>query len=160
RTPSAARELDRSGRARVPRARLGAGGHPMPASELLEAMRTCRTVRYLRPDPVSDDLLRTVLTAATWAPSGGHRQPRRFLVVRDPARKRALRDLYQPVWERFAAAYEARMVAREPEARGRIERMMRAANHLASHLHEAPVIVVVCVRIGDLAITDAGLERP
>src|SRR5262245_41542048 len=132
----------------------------MADMDLFEALRTTRTVRRLKPDPVPDDLLRTVLTAATWAPSGGNRQPWRFLVVRDAARKRALRDLYQPLWERFAAAYEARMIARAPEGRGRIERMMRAARHLADHLHEAPVIVVVCVRITELAITDAGLDRP
>ena len=127
---------------------------------LLEAMRTCRTVRRLRPDPIPEALLRQVLTAATWAPSGGNRQPWRFLVVRDPERKRALRDLYQPLWQSFSAAYSARMLERAPEARARITRMMGAADHLAEHLDRAPVIVVFCVHLPDLAITDAGLDRP
>jgi nitroreductase len=128
--------------------------------ELFEAMRTCRTVRRLRPDPVPEELLHRVLTAATWAPSGGNRQPWRFLVVRDAELKRRLQGLYQPLWQSFSAAYAARMLALAPESRGRIERMLRAADHLADHLHEAPVIVIVCVHLPDLAITDAGLDRP
>jgi nitroreductase len=132
----------------------------MPAIDVLEAMRTCRAVRRLRPDPVPDDVLRQVLTAATWAPSGGNRQPWRFVVVRDPERKRGLRDLYLPLWERFGDAYRQAILRRTPELREQIERMIRAADHLAHHLHEAPVIVVVCVHVPDLAITDAGLDRP
>jgi nitroreductase len=127
---------------------------------LFEAMSTCRTVRRLRPDPVPDDLLRRVLRAATWAPSGGNRQPWRFLVVRDAARRRQLQELYLPLWREFSAAYAERLLALEPARRGPTERMLRAADHLAEHLHEAPLLVVVCVHLPDLAITDAGLDRP
>lgn len=49
-----------------------------------------RDVRRFRPDAVDDDVLRRVLTAAHQAPSVGHSQPWRFLVVRDAAtRERA-----------------------------------------------------------------------
>src|SRR5213594_2204446 len=114
----------------------------MAEISLFEALRTCRTVRRLRPDPVPDELLRKVLTAATWAPSGGNRQPWRFLVVRDAERKRQLRDLYLPLWRTFSQAYTARLAgARSPESRARQERMLRSADHLAEHFHEAPVIV-------------------
>src|SRR5436309_14567711 len=102
----------------------------MADMDLFEALRTTRTVRRLRPDPVPDELLRKVLTAATWAPSGGNRQPWRFLVVRDPERKRQLRQLYLPLWQSFCEAYTARMIALAPESRDRIERMVRAADHL------------------------------
>jgi len=50
---------------------------------LYEAMRTTRAVRRLRPDPIPDDVLRRVLEAATFAPSGGNRQAWRIIVVRD-----------------------------------------------------------------------------
>lgn len=43
-----------------------------------------RDVRRFRPDPIPDDVLRRVLTAAHVAPSVGHSQPWRFVVVRDP----------------------------------------------------------------------------
>jgi nitroreductase len=134
----------------------------MPTAEidLFDAMRTCRTVRRFRPDPVPDDVLRRVLTAATWAPSGGNRQPWRFVVVRDPTLKTRLRDLYLPLWQAFSDAYAARLRALSGRSRASADRMLRSADRLAHHLHEAPVIVVVCVRMADLAITDAGLDRP
>ena len=43
----------------------------MPEMGLYEAMRTTRAVRRLRPDPIADDVLRRVLEAATFGPSGG-----------------------------------------------------------------------------------------
>jgi nitroreductase len=132
----------------------------MAELDVFEVMRTARTIRRLRPDPIPDDVLRRVLTAATWAPSGGNRQPWRFVVVRDAALKRELQALYQPLWQGFSAAYAARMLALAPESRAGTERMLRAADHLADHLHEAPAIVVVCVHVPELAITDAGLDRP
>jgi nicotinate-nucleotide--dimethylbenzimidazole phosphoribosyltransferase len=51
-----------------------------------------RDVRRYRPDPVDPELVRRVLTAAHMAPSVGHSQPWRFIVVSDPAtRDRAAR---------------------------------------------------------------------
>jgi nitroreductase len=132
----------------------------MAELDVFEAMRTARTIRRLRPDPIPDDVLRRVLTAATWAPSGGNRQPWRFVVVREAALKRELQALYQPLWQSFAAVYAERMRALMPESQAATERMLRAADHLANHLHEAPAIVVVCVHMPELAITDAGLDRP
>jgi nitroreductase len=128
--------------------------------DLFEAMSTLRSVRRLRKDPVPDDLLRKVLTAATWAPNGGNRQPWRFIVVRDPETKTTLRDLYLPHWTAYENAHRP-AIAKLPDAeRTRMERMYATARHLAEHIHEAPIIVVVCVHIPDLAITDAKLGRP
>src|SRR5947208_4552900 len=113
----------------------------MAEISLFEALRTCRTVRRLKPDPVPDALLRQVLTAATWAPSGGNRQPWRFLVVRDAERKRQLRELYLPLWRNFSQAYTRHLETLAPAARAPQVRMVRAADHLAEHYHEAPVII-------------------
>jgi nitroreductase len=128
--------------------------------DLFEAMSTLRSVRRLRSDPVPDDLLRKVLTAATWAPNGGNRQPWRFIVVRNAETKRTLRDLYLPHWTTYENAHRP-AVAKLPEPeRSRMEKTFATARHLAEHIHEAPVIVVVCVHLPDLAITDAKLGRP
>ncbi|HEY2794016.1 MAG TPA: 5,6-dimethylbenzimidazole synthase [Micromonosporaceae bacterium] len=54
---------------------------------LYEILRARRDVRRFRPDPIDDDVLRRVLEAAHTAPSVGHSQPWRFVVVRDPARR-------------------------------------------------------------------------
>lgn len=44
-----------------------------------------RDVRRFRPDPVPPELLRKVLTAGHQAPSVGHSQPWRFIVIREQA---------------------------------------------------------------------------
>ena len=66
-----------------------------------EILRTNGTCRYYKPDAVSDDVLGKVLDAARWAPSGGNRQPLSFVAVRDPKKKRALKELYLPIWNEF-----------------------------------------------------------
>lgn len=51
-----------------------------------------RDVRRYRPDPVDPEIVRRVLAAGHMAPSVGHSQPWRFIVVSDPAaRERAAR---------------------------------------------------------------------
>lgn len=58
--------------------------------DVFEAIRTRRSVRKFRPKPVPDENLETILEAGRLAPSAGNRQPWRFVVVKDPERKRAL----------------------------------------------------------------------
>ena len=63
-------------------------GWALPAADrdgLYRAVAARRDVRRYRPDPVPDEVLTRVLTAAHQAPSVGHSQPWRFVVVRDPA---------------------------------------------------------------------------
>lgn len=64
-----------------------------------EAMFTQRAIRRLdRDKPVSDADLKTVLDAASKAPSGGNTQPARFLVIRDRERIAAFGKLYHEAW--------------------------------------------------------------
>jgi len=61
-------------------------GWAFPAAEreaLYAVIGARRDVRRFRPDPVDEATLRRVLTAAHRAPSVGHSQPWRFIVVRD-----------------------------------------------------------------------------
>src|SRR5579885_3002207 len=121
--------------------------------DVFEAMRTCRAIRRLRPDPIPPALLTRVLEAATWAPSGGNRQPWRFLVVTEPRLKAALRDLYLPTWRAYREQ-RVRLAAGLPaERRRRDGRGLAAGGHRAVHLAGAPVIVVVCARLKDLTTT-------
>lgn len=50
-------------------------------------------VRAYRPDPVPDDVLRRVLDTARRAPSAGHSQGQSFVVLTDPATRRAVAEL-------------------------------------------------------------------
>lgn len=66
---------------------------PEDAREMFyDIVRARRDVRRYRPDPVEPELVRRVLAAAHMAPSVGHSQPWRFIVVSEPAtRERAAR---------------------------------------------------------------------
>jgi len=59
-----------------------------------EAIFTQRAIRRLKSDPVSDADLEIILAAAARAPSGGNRQPWRFVVVRDQKLKEQLAQWY------------------------------------------------------------------
>ena len=69
--------------------------------DLFEVMETCRAIRYLRPDPIPEELLERILWAATRAPSPGNSQGWDFLVVDDPEKKQTI-----------AAAVRAAMASR------------------------------------------------
>lgn len=126
--------------------------------ELYDAMSTLRAVRRLRPDPIPEDVLERVLTAATWAPTGGNHQSWHIIVVRDAELKQGLEDLYRPHWMGYVPGYEAHMKdmpAREAESS---RKALEAGTYLATHMHEAPVICVFCFNPNHITVTDA--EQP
>jgi nitroreductase len=128
--------------------------------DLYDAMSTLRAVRRLRPDPIADEIIERVLTAATWAPTGGNTQPWRIVAVTDPAKKQALQDLYSPHWDTYIPGYEARLEHMPEEVKSSSIKAMEAGNYLASHMHEVPMIAVFCFNPKLMAITDAELDRP
>ena len=108
---------------------------------LLEGIRTCRALRRLKPDPVPPALIRMVCEAGPCAPSGGNRQPWIVVAVTDAERRRWIADRYRPLFHQYIQpALEA---AQDPAYPAAKRRNMRAAIHLADHLHEAPVHLVV-----------------
>lgn len=62
--------------------------------DLYEAMGSQRAVRRLKADPISDAVLARVLTAASWAPTGGNVQPFRMITVQDRQKLSVLQGLY------------------------------------------------------------------
>lgn len=58
--------------------------------DFYEVIRTRRSIRSYKPDPIPDDVLTRILGAARIAPSGSNRQPWKFIVVRDEELKRRL----------------------------------------------------------------------
>lgn len=109
--------------------------------DLLEAIGTLRAMRRLKPDPVSDDELWTILDAAVKAPSGGNRQPWNFLVIRDPDTKRKLAEYYLDGWNRIYGPFRDFALADPATAR-----TYRSADHLAHHLAEVPVLILATVQ--------------
>ena len=58
--------------------------------DVLEAIRTRRSIRKFRSKPIPDEKLKMILEAGRLAPSAGNRQPWLFVVVKDLERKRTL----------------------------------------------------------------------
>ncbi len=111
---------------------------------LFEIMRSTRSMRRLKPDPVPDDMIRQVLDAGVCAANGGNMQNWRFLVVQDPTVKAKVGALYKRAWdEQVGPKYRAGGPALGMTAE-RFARMLEAAQYLADHFHEAPVWIVPC----------------
>ncbi len=98
---------------------------------LYDTIGARRDVRRFRPDPVPAQVLQRVLAAAHAAPSVGHSQPWRFLVVDDAA-----------VRERAAVMADAERIAQaaqlDPESGQRLLDLQLEG------IREAPLGVVVC----------------
>jgi nitroreductase len=61
--------------------------------EVLEAIRTRRSIRKFKDQDVPEELIDKVLTAGIWAPSGMDNQPWRFAVIRDKKTKSEIAKL-------------------------------------------------------------------
>ena len=68
-------------------------------ADLFEIIRTTRSMRRLKPDPVPNDVISKILEAGVCAPSGGNMQRWRFLVIRDPKVKETVGALYKRAWD-------------------------------------------------------------
>ncbi|QJB55767.1 nitroreductase family protein [Pseudodesulfovibrio sp. zrk46] len=62
--------------------------------ELMEAIRTRRSIRKYEDKPIPDEMVREILDAAMMAPSAGNAQPWRFLVVNDRATLDGMAELH------------------------------------------------------------------
>jgi len=128
--------------------------------DLHEAMRCAPTSRRFTDEPVAPESLRRALDSARFAPSGGNRQGWRVLVVRDPERRRAIRDLYLPHWRRYMEETGgARMLSAPEDFDATRVRMIQRADGYAERMDEVPVHLLVFVRLDDLVVTDSELPR-
>jgi nitroreductase len=116
--------------------------------DLLDGLATTRAIRRIRPDPVPDDDLATILWHATRAPTGSNRQPARFVVLRDgPAATEAkalLGGAFRQAWGQKADAdgYGAGSGA-EPGSRK--ARQSAAMQRFVDRFEEIPVVVLATV---------------
>jgi nitroreductase len=103
--------------------------------DVIETMETCSAARYLKPDPVPQELIERVIYAATRASSPGNSQEWDFIVVRNADAKQKIRDLLAPRFKAMRAGAQTGRVT---------SRMIDGAMHLAETLNEVPAIIFVC----------------
>ena len=96
-------------------------------------LRSRRSVRRFKPDPIPDSVIERILTTATYAPSAHNLQPWRFVDIKNPDIKprlaKALTDKMRLDMQAEGAA--------ESEIDKRVSNSIRRIN-------EAPVIIMLC----------------
>ena len=136
--------------------------------ELYEAMRTTPAVRDFLSDPVPDAVLHRILDHARFAANGSNRQAWTVIAVRDPEQRRRLREHYVLALRETWAYFERGLAPFAPPVGGApwVPPVDREQAHrtphpdpLADHLESVPVLLLVCVELASLAVTDLGLPR-
>lgn len=94
--------------------------------ELLDAIKSRRSIRHYLTDDIPEESLNAVLEAARWAPSWANTQCTRLVVVRDKSTR-----------EKLAAS-------------------LRPGNPATEAMNQAPVIIVVCAEMGKAGFTGGG----
>lgn len=114
---------------------------------LFEAMRTLRSVREFTDEPVTDEQIRAILDLAVCAPSAGNRQPWHFVVIRDAAVRRAIRDHYLASFRRYKDAVLRQATEGHEAAKAQVARWERrgAPDTFAETLDRIPVLILVCM---------------
>ena len=92
--------------------------------DVLEAIKTRRSIRKYKTTPVDDKTVELVLEAARWAPSWKNTQCWRFIMVRDDDMKNKLADTLI------------------------VDPSIGDANPSDRAIREAPVVIVACAELG------------
>ncbi len=82
----------------------------VPPDQVLEFLKTRRSIRRYRPDPVPDGMIEQLMEAARWAPSASNRQPWAFVVIRDPEIRRQVAEHAAYYFVRWAHAEDAPLI--------------------------------------------------
>jgi nitroreductase len=132
--------------------------------EFGQVLRTTGACRRFRADPVPRDLLLQAVELARFAPQGGNRQGVRTVIVTDPAKRARLGAWYREIMVPFRAALTSDNDGQpERDARRLAGSMSPAAladaHHLADHFGDVPAILVVCVDLSVVDVTDSALDR-
>jgi nitroreductase len=103
--------------------------------DLFEAIKTRRSIRRYKDDPVDDQTIEAVLEAGRWAPSWKNTQCWRFIVVRDAGIKAKLADtLISPVRDG-----------------------VQGKNGAADAVKQAPAVIVACAELGKSGLNSGAL---
>jgi coenzyme F420-0:L-glutamate ligase/coenzyme F420-1:gamma-L-glutamate ligase len=106
---------------------------PTNPDDLHAFLRTRRSIRRFKPDPVPDTVIERILATATYAPSAHNLQPWRFCVVTDSSVKTRLAQV-------LTTSMVVDMLS-EDASESDIEK--RVANSLR-RMDEVPVVIVLC----------------
>ena len=111
----------------------------MTNTNLRDFLRTRRSIRRFKPDPVPDSVIREILHTATFAPSAHNRQPWRFIVLTSPAVKSNFADLMAEDFQ-----HDLENDHHSPEEIQK--RLTRSRERITG----APVVILLCVDMTEM----------
>ena len=136
--------------------------------EFDKIISTTPATRSFHQRTVDDAIVFSILDLARFAPSGGNRQAWKVVVLKDPAKRLEIRRLYVQAWAEYMAHVELGMVPFAPidERNWNKPAVDLAAaaqrtypNSFCDHLEDVPVLLLVFVKLDELAVLDNGLNR-
>jgi nitroreductase len=119
---------------------------PLDPDQLLTTTRAVRK-RLDFDRPVPDDLIRECVSVAMQSPSGSNNPTMQFVIVRDPAKKAAIGELYRQayaMYQTWDGAYIGSIVKGEEVADAQQRRSATSADFLGERMGDAPALVIAC----------------
>ena len=107
--------------------------------DLHNFLRTRRSIRRFKPDPIADSVIENILTAAAFAPSAHNRQPWRFVVVTDLSVKEKLA-------EAMAVDFQ-RDLTRDGLSPEKIQSQIKRSKE---RITSAPVAILLCLDMSEM----------
>ena len=104
-------------------------------------LRSRRSVRRFKPEPIPDSVIERILTTATYAPSAHNLQPWRFVIIKIPMSNRRLA---KTLTDKMRLDMQAEG-APESEIEKRVTNSLR-------RIDEAPVIIMLCRDVTDVRV--------
>lgn len=109
--------------------------------DLHQFLRSRRSIRRFKPDPVPDSVIENILTTATFAPSAHNRQPWRFCVVTDVSVKQKLAD---------AMAIEFKHDLEKDQLPP--TEIQKRTKRSRERITAAPVLVILCLDMSEMDV--------
>lgn len=108
-------------------------------TDLHSFMRTRRSVRRFKSDPVPASVIETILTTATFAPSAHNRQPWRFVVLKDSSIRKKLAEAMADDFQR------------DLENDGiPLEKIQAQVKRSKDRITSAPVAILLCLDMSEM----------
>lgn len=119
---------------------------PLDPDQLLTTTRAVRK-RLDFSRPVDDQIVRECVDVAMQSPSGSNNMTMRFVIVRDETKRKAIGEIYRQCYEIYRSldgVYIGSIDKGDAVANAQQKRSADSADYLASHMGDAPVLVLAC----------------
>jgi F420 biosynthesis protein FbiB-like protein len=109
--------------------------------DLHNFLRSRRSIRRFKPDPVPDSVIQNILLTATFAPSAHNRQPWRFVIVTDSSTKTKLADAMAIEFERD--------LTHDGVSPEKIQSQIKRSKE---RITSAPLLIVLCLDMSEMDV--------